>query len=145
LPPAVDPTRRAAAWKETTQVVEAARQKLLQEGKPVFVIGSHYETAGELTFHWPEARAGLPDHPLVYYQSSKVPENQFYYWPGYLDRKGQNALYVVILDYFNHQPQLPGDLISKEFETVTDLGVFTISENNQMVRYIQIFECRNLR
>ena len=88
-----------AGGSETANTVEAARQKLLAEGKPVFIIGSHYEITGELSFYLPEARAGLPDHPVVYYQSSRHPDNQFYYWPGYTDRKGQNAVYVKELDF----------------------------------------------
>ncbi len=145
LPPGPDPTRRAEAWMETTRVVEAARQKLLQEGKPVFVIGSHYEMTGEITFHWAEARAGLPDHPLVYYQTSKKPDNQFYFWPGYTDRKGQNAIYLREVDYFRPEPRRPEGLLTEEFESITDLGLFTITKNGRPIRYIQMYECRNLR
>lgn len=145
LPAKWDSTRRGRGWTETARVVEAARQKLLAEGKPVFIIGSHYEITGELTFHLAEARAGLPDHPLVYFRTSTRPENQFYFWPGYKDRKGQNALYVQELDFPEPNPQPPGGLIAGEFESVTDLGVFDIADQGQIIRRIQIYECRNLR
>jgi hypothetical protein len=130
---------------ETADAVKTVRQKLLAEGKPVFIIGSHYEITGELSFHLPEARAGLPDHPLVYYQSSEHPDNQFYFWPGYKDHQGQNALYVQELDFLKPEVTPPHPPVTEEFATVTDLGMFTISNNGQPVRYIQIYECRNLR
>ena len=145
LPSKWDPTRRGREWAETANLVETARQKLLTEGKPVFIIGSHYEITGELSFHLPEAKADIRDHPVVYYQSSKRPENQFYFWPGYQDHKGQNALYVQELDFFKPEPTPPHLPVTEEFESVTDLGMFTISDNGQPVRYIQIYECRNLR
>lgn len=145
LPAAWDPTRRARGWVETTRVVEAARQKLLQAGTPVFIIGSHYETTGEITFHLPEARAGLPNHPLVYFRSSTTPENQFFFWPGYKARKGQNAIYVQELDFLNPDPEPPPPQNIREFESVTNLGVFPIIDNGQIIRRIQLFECRNLR
>ena len=145
LPTKWDPTRRGRGWTETANVVEAARQKLLAEGKPVFIIGSHYEITGELSFHLPEAKADIRNHPLVYYQTAKHPENQFYFWPGYTNRKGQNAVYVKELDFVKPEPRPPEGLITEEFGSITDLGMFTNLDNGQPVRYIQIYECRNLR
>jgi hypothetical protein len=145
LPSAWDPTRRARGWMETTRVVEAACEKLSLEGKPVFLIGSHYEVTGELTFHSTAARSGLPDHPLVYFRTSKTPENQFFFWPGYTGRKGENALYVSELDFSDPKPQPPPTQITAGFTSVTDLGTFTIRDNSQPVRYLQIHECRDLR
>ncbi len=66
LPAERDPLRRVRAWKETTALVNAARLKLAQEGKPTFIIADHYGMAGQFTFYLPEARSALSAAPLVY-------------------------------------------------------------------------------
>ncbi len=66
---------------------------------PMFIIGGHYGITSEVAFYLPAAKAGVPDHPLAYFQRTSAPENQFYFWPGYQDRKGQNAIYVQELDF----------------------------------------------
>jgi membrane-associated phospholipid phosphatase len=145
LPPKADALRRVEGWPETAQVVEEARQKLLAEGKPVFIIGGHYGITGEISFLLPEARENIRSQPLVYYRSSKTPENQFYFWPGYGDRKGQNAIYVEIMDGESGPADPPPEELTVEFESVKSLGEFTITHNGRYVRRIQISECRNLR
>ena len=50
LPAAKDPLVRVRGWRETAQVVETARAQLLAEGKPVFLIGSHYGITGPFPF-----------------------------------------------------------------------------------------------
>ena len=115
LPPEVEPHRRVRAWKQTASAVEAARHRLLQEGKPVFIIADHYGTTGLLTFYLPEARAAVGAkplagpgpradlqhqsgvEPLVYSPGSDTPKNQLFFWREYRyrDRRlGQNAIYV---------------------------------------------------
>ena len=146
VPPEKDSTRRAKGWVETTEVVEAARQKLLAEGKPTFIIGGHYAITGEITFNLPEARAGLPDHPLVYFQSSKIPKNQFYFWPGYTNRIGDNAIYIPEeLELIStNTPAIP-EFLTEEFTSVTDLGAVTVLHQGRPVHRIDIMECRGLR
>jgi len=123
----------------------AARQKLKTEGKPVFIIGGHYGITGEITFNLPEARACVRDQPIVYYLNTKTPENQFYFWPGYQDRKGQNAIFVETLDLNSDKIHDPPKELVAEFESVTNLGAFVIKHDGQPVRRIQITECRGLR
>ncbi len=150
LPAKLDPLRRVKAWPDTVAVVESARQKLLAEGKPVFIIGSHYGITSEITFYLPEAKAGVPDHPLAYFQTVKVPENQFCFWPGYQDRKGQNAIYVQELDFYPDPPRsleappIPEGL-AQEFESVKDLGAVMVQYRGRPIRRIQLAECRGLR
>jgi len=167
LPPEADPLRRVRAWRETSDLVMEARRRLFQEGKPVFVISDHYGMAGLFSFYIPEAKAGVPDHPLVYCQSSPQPESQFYFWPGYRGRRGQNAIFVYELapyslgqawvrkwllrepvPYAADQPQpieVPPQL-RDEFESVLDLGVHQARWGDRGVyRRIQLFECRDLR
>ena len=95
LPPAMDPLRRVRAWKEAAQVVGEARTKLLEEGKPVFIIGDHYGITGLLSFYLPEAKVGVRDNPIVFARSADKAENQFFFWPSYGSRTGQNAIYVA--------------------------------------------------
>ena len=95
LPPKIDPLTRARGYRQMAAIVEDARQKLLAEGKPVFLIGAHYGTTGHLSFYIPEARTNVATNPLVYFQTSSNAVNQFYFWPGYKEsRTGQNAIYV---------------------------------------------------
>src|SRR5205814_2599641 len=78
LPPKIDPLKRVRAQKQMAAMVGLARTKLLAEGKPVFIIGNHYGIASLISFYLPEAKTGVPDHPLVYFRSSYRPENQIY-------------------------------------------------------------------
>ncbi len=66
LPPKFDPLTRVRAYRELARVVGKARTKLLAEGKPVFVMGNHYGITSLITFYLPEAKAGVPNLPLVY-------------------------------------------------------------------------------
>jgi len=141
LPPEMDPLRRVRGWTDTAKVVGEARSRLFAEGKPVFIIGAHYGIYGQLSFYLPEAKAGVPDDPLVYCRSSDRPENQFYFWPGYLDRKGESAIYVQE----TREPEPPPERIQKEFASVTDLGIHKVYYRGRVFRQLQLFECRNLR
>jgi 4-amino-4-deoxy-L-arabinose transferase-like glycosyltransferase/membrane-associated phospholipid phosphatase len=141
----MDAWHRVEGWPETAQVVEAARQKLMKEGQPVFLIGGHYAITGELSFYLPEAKQDLRDHPLVYFLTYPMPQNQFFFWPGYHDRKGQNALYVEELDFFSDKLSPTPKTLVDEFESVANLGEFQIIYRGRPVRRIQITECRNLR
>ncbi len=166
LPPQLDPLRRVRAWEQTAAVAGAARLRLLEEGKPVFIIADHYGVAGELSIYLPEARTNVCRMPLVYYQTSAIPRNQFYFWPGYRDqRPGQNAIYVHqvdlpelkdhwLRDWLRGRTDLaaaspdnriapPPDLL-EEFDSVSNLGVFDIQYRERVFRRLQLFACRNL-
>ncbi len=167
LPAEMDPLRRVRAWKETAAAVEQARQKLLQEGRPVFIITDHYGMTGEFSFYIPEAKAALRTRPLAYYQTSTKPDNQLYFWPEYRyrgDRSGESAIYVTELEPYRleqgwpwkwlageeirrSETSAPGapPLLLQEFESVKDLGVQDIKLGQRVFRRVQLFECRNLR
>jgi membrane-associated phospholipid phosphatase len=172
LPPDKDPLRRVRAWSETTHVVEEARERLAREGKPVFFIADHYGMTGLLTFYLPEAKAGVRGTPLVYCLTRDKPENQFYFWPEYRyrsHRRGQNAIYVVepevprysMKTWFKSlrggtgevadegpvaptREEAPAELI-RAFASVKDLGVQPVYFRGRVYRWIQLFECRDLR
>ena len=148
--------------------VEQAREKLLQEGKPAFIICDHYGITGLFTFYLPEAKAALPAKPLVYCRASPVTDNQFYLWREYryVERnKGENAIYVTEpgsctlepswpwkwltgqeIRFARVPPPLPTPLVlSGEFEAVTGLGVHEVKVGGRIMKRVQLFECRNLR
>jgi hypothetical protein len=118
---------------------------LLAEGKPVFIIADSYQLVGEVSFYLPEAKAVVTKEPLVFYQTSQTADNQFYFWPGYDDRKGQNAVFVRELDRRRQgDPPIPPEL-QREFESVTDLGVRDVLYHGRVLRPLQIYACRGLR
>jgi membrane-associated phospholipid phosphatase len=142
----LDPLHRVRDWDKTTQVVAEARQTLLTEGKPVFIIAEHYGMTGQLSFYLPEARADVREHPLVYCRSTDFPENQFYFWPGYENRKGQNAIYVRELNRDNPVIHAAPDRLQDEFESVICIGVTNVLYHDRfLLRPLEIFFCRNLK
>ncbi|MGV3754230.1 MAG: hypothetical protein ACO1QS_02465, partial [Verrucomicrobiota bacterium] len=142
LPAKKDPLRRVRGAKEMTDIVESARQELLKEGKPVFIIGGHYGVTGLIAFYHPEAKKDVVKEPLVYYRWSEKAENQFYFWPSYREqRKGQNAIYVIR----ETKAQAPPKTLTDTFESVKDLGIHEVIYRGRVFEHIQMFECRNLR
>jgi membrane-associated phospholipid phosphatase/4-amino-4-deoxy-L-arabinose transferase-like glycosyltransferase len=146
LPVNLDVLHRVRQWSRVAAVVGQARQELLAEGKPVFIIAGHYGLAGELSFYLPEAKAGVPGDPLVYCMTNGGPDNQFYFWPSYGGRQGQNALYVQELDRDRPLPKPPPPQLATEFQSVTHLGVRNVLyQDRYLLRPLEIFECRGLR
>ncbi len=166
LPPKPDPFTRVRAYKESARIVGQLRDNLLVEGKPVFIICSHYQNTGLMSFYLPEARTNVTTTPLIYAQRADAPKNQFYFWPSYkTQRRGQNALYVRelagpplvkgwvwkwlrgetdLLRYPAQSGPPTADLL-EDFESVKDLGQFTALYRGRVFHTYQIFECRNLR
>jgi 4-amino-4-deoxy-L-arabinose transferase-like glycosyltransferase len=168
LPGDMDPLRRVRGYRATAEYVEAARERLQQEGKPAFIIGSHYGLTGLITFYLPEARTKLNPKPLVYCRSSNRPENQFYFWPEYAypeHCQGENAIYVMepgtarleknwpwkwligreVRVAQEPRPASAPETLLGQFESVTDLGVHEVKLGDRIYKRIQLFECRNLR
>jgi membrane-associated phospholipid phosphatase len=146
LPVKLDPLHRVREWDTTARVVDQARQQLLTEGKPAFIITDHYGMAGQLSFYLPEARTNVQSNPLVYCRSTAQPENQFYFLPGYAGRKGQNAIYVLELNRDKPTPRPPPERLLTEFESVTSLGVTNVPYHGQyLLRPLQLYACRGLK
>jgi 4-amino-4-deoxy-L-arabinose transferase-like glycosyltransferase/membrane-associated phospholipid phosphatase len=146
LPVKLDPLHRVREWDKIAAAIDTPRQQLLSEGKPVFIIADNYGLAGELTFYLPEAKTNVVNAPVVYYQSSVVPENQFYFWPGYTGRKGDNAIYVRELNRDHPDPEPIPEGLQQEFETVVDLGITNVMYHDTfLLRPFQLFACRGVR
>jgi membrane-associated phospholipid phosphatase len=143
LPVNQDPLHRARGWTDVAGLVAKTRTELLFEGKPVFIIAAHYRLAGELSFYLPEARQSEP--PLVYCRASRFPVDQFYFWPGYSQRKGENAIFVLELDRNDLKPKSPPPQLAEEFESVTDLGIHRVLDHGRVLWPLQLFACRNLK
>ncbi len=145
LPVNQDPLHRVREWSGVAQVAGEARKQLLAEGKPVFIIADHYGLVGEITFYLPEARTNIASDPLVFYRKSPIPRNQFYFWPGYDDHKGQNAVFLRELNRDHIEPGPVPAFLENEFDSVTDLGVRKVLYRNRVIRPMQVFACRGLR
>ncbi len=141
MPPRADPCRRVRGWQEASVVLGELRQDLMKEGRPVFVIGEHYGITSLFSFYLPEGKAAaVAGQPFVYCQSSEHPDNQFYFWPGYGSRRGENAIYVVEVE----EPGTAPERLVKEFRSIQDLGVRDIPYRGVVFRKLQFFACREL-
>jgi membrane-associated phospholipid phosphatase len=145
LPVNADPLHRVRVWSDVARVAGEARKEVLDEGKRTFIITDHYGLAGEISFYLPEAKAAVAETPLVYYKTTPVPKNQFFFWPGYTTRKGENAVFIRELDRKNPQPKPPPQSLQDEFESVTDMGIRNVMYHGQLLRPLQFFACRNLK
>jgi membrane-associated phospholipid phosphatase len=168
LPGEMDMSHRVRAWDQTAALVETAREKMADDGKPVFIIAGDYGTTGLFSFYSPPARDGiLKNEPLVYCEDSDEPENQFYFWPEYnyrQTRKGQNAIYVEELNPFKlehgwlrewlagrqikladvQQTATPGEM-TQEFESVTDLGEADVKIGDRVFHRVHLWACHDLK
>jgi len=169
LPGDADPLRRVRGYKESAACAAQARQKLREEGKPVFIICDHYGLTGLFSFYLPEAKAALGTNPLVYCQPFVKPASQLDLWPEYRyedHRKGENAIFMcepgsvtleknwfwkwltgreVVLADVPSPALTPPSLLTGQFESVTNLGVQEIRVGGRVMKRVQLFECRNLR
>jgi len=141
LPAKADPLRRLRGWSEMARLVDTEKRRLEADGAPWFVIGEHYGTTSLLSFYTPGARGKESSERGIFFRSSDVPLNQFYFWPGYRDRKGQNALFVQQVK----EPHEPPPSLVAEFEAVTDLGVREVLYGGRVFHRIQLFACRRLQ
>ena len=151
LPVAMDPLHRIRGWRETARIVGEARENLLKEGKPVFIIGPEYGAASEVSFYLPEAREALKKQPIVCCWDSDKPITEFHYWPGYnfWERTGDNAIFFKILPLDKHTNQplakpttLPEGLLAR-FHSVQSLGRFPANFRGEPMRWIEVFACRD--
>ena len=142
LPGDKDPLRRVRGWKETANVVEREAAKLREEGKPVFLIGGHYGITGQMSFYTERGQENVgTDHAYVYFRTTKTPDNQFFFFPGYTNRVGENAIFMRLVQTAEKAPPV----ILEQFESVEDLGVFDIKYRGRQMRTVQLFACRNLK
>jgi hypothetical protein len=141
LPRQYDPMRRVQGWRATANRVEAARINLETPGQPAFVIADHYGLTSLLTFYLPGPKRAVASEPRVFCRTGSRPRNQFFFWRGYGDRRGQNAIYVQRAD----EPRPPPPDLVEQFASVKDLGVQSVLRRGRVLHSFQLFECRQLR
>ena len=144
LPVDQDPLHRARGWREVAQVTESLRRELLAEGKPVFIIADHYRLAGELSFYL-KGQATQDEAPSIYCRSTPTPVDQFYFWPSYTARKGENAIFLLELDRDDSKPKLCPARLREQFDAIADLGFREILDHGRVLWRLQFFACRGLR
>jgi hypothetical protein len=164
VPAKLDLLHRARGWKEVAALAGQARQDLAAEGPPAFIIGQDYGITSQIAFYLPEAKSRILTDPLVFFYATSTPENQFYYWPNYLNRTGQNAIFVRDFDrpslrpnwfslWWHHdnnifepgEPKIPLPAeVRAQFDSFTDLGVRDIVAHGGLVRRVQLVACRHL-
>jgi len=84
-------------------------------------------------------------NPLVYFRHTATPQNQFFFWPGYNLRKGENAVFVTELDRTRPEPELPPAELLADFESVTEAGIRPVFYHGRVLRVLQFFHCRGVR
>lgn len=118
----VQPLNRVRGGSDMAAIVAEQRALLAREGRVVFIIADHYRRASLLNFYLPEARLLLPEKQLVYVLSTDKPQNQYWFWPGYENRTGGNAIFVMNSSDECKAPKR----LRTEFEEVESLGVFKV-------------------
>ena len=151
LPVAMDPLHRIRGWRETARIVGEARDNLLKEGKPVFIICPEYGAASEISFYLPEARAAVNQEPIACCWDSDKPITEFHYWPGYnfWERTGDNAIFFKVVPRAKHSnvpspspTELPKELLAK-FRSVKSIGRFPADFRGEAMHWIEVYECRD--
>jgi hypothetical protein len=140
--------------------------RALRERSPgAFIIGDHYGTTGLLSFYLPEAAKDPKNDPQVFYMAIDHPQNQFFFFKSYLDKKGQSALFVG-QEELGQQPAgwlgrwlrgevvgepplqpFPGvpEVVRDQFAEVVDLGVREVRYRGRLMRGVHLYECRGLK
>lgn len=103
-------------WPEVTAGLQAARERLAAEGKPVFLAGVNYRVPSLIAFL-------LPDHPEAHELFFDTRRDQYFYWTKPDQLIGQNAILCVDDDkkeaveiarlYFESVETLPPILVSR--------------------------------
>ncbi|HEX5397979.1 MAG TPA: glycosyltransferase family 39 protein [Verrucomicrobiae bacterium] len=151
LPVSKDPLHRIRGWDATARIVGRARQKLLAEGKPVFIICPDYSTTSEVTFYLPEAKSAVNRQPVAYCWDANEPITEFHFWPEYQfwKRHGDNAVFFEVIPFNSRTgapapgPVCPPKLLMAEFHSVRSVGRFAADFRGQPMRWIEVFDCQN--
>jgi membrane-associated phospholipid phosphatase len=165
LPAKIDPLRRTRGWEEMAEVVGVEWRALRERSPGAFILGDHYGTTGLLSFYLPEAAKDPKNDPQVFYPKTPDPQNQFFFFKSYLDKKGASALYVVQAELDKQpagwlgrwirgeevgEPVLketggPSEELRAQFTEIVDLGVREVRYRGRLMRGVHLFECRGLK
>jgi 4-amino-4-deoxy-L-arabinose transferase-like glycosyltransferase len=135
LPAKIDPSARVRGWSTLAKTIQDERAK----ANARFVVGAHYGVTSLLTFYTPETRKAPRNNGLFYALATEKPVSQFYFWPNYLGRVGEDALFV------QREGATPPAELEKQFEQVEDLGMREIQYRGRTLHKIHLYACRKLR
>ena len=165
LPLRMDPLRRVRGWSDMAEAVGVEWRRLRAEDPGAFIIGNHYGITSQVAFYLPEAKKDPKNSPVAFYMATGTPDNQFAFWKDYLDRKGSSAIFFHQLP--DHQPAsdwffnwiagqsfeyvraddsrpIPDGVLG-QFTEVKRIGVREIEYRGNIIRRIELFECRGLK
>ena len=153
LPVRLDPLHRVRGWHEVARIAGEARRRLAAEGKPAFILCTHYTYTSQITFYLPEAKARVRGEPLVYCRETARPENQFPFFPNYRyrQRTGNHAIFLDELERPRRdadpppEPRQPPPELVGQFASVKSLGVFSAGYKGRPIWWFQMWECRDQR
>lgn len=134
----VDPLNRVRGGTELAEIVREQRKLLEEKGKPVFLIADHYGRASLLNFYLQTEPMFVRDGKIAYTLSTTTPHNQYWFWPGYEAREGENAIYVTSGDSKRDLPKR----LRTEFRHIRKLGLYTIRHEGKICGHVQLFACR---
>lgn len=135
LPANMDPLARVRGWSSLAKIANDERAKANAD----FIIGAHYGVTSLMTFYTPAIRKAPADNNLIYALATERPVNQYYFWPKYLGRVGDDALFVLREGW-----AVPPE-VEKQFDRIEDLGVREVQYRGRTLHKIHLYACRNLR
>jgi membrane-associated phospholipid phosphatase len=135
LPANLDPLRRVRGWSEMARLIAEERAKSGAQ----FVICGHYGSTSLATFYTPETRQAPAAHDSIYVVATDRPQNQYYFWPNYLNRSGEDALLVLRAGW-----AVPEE-IKAQFESIESLGQRPVLYRGREFHQLEFYHCRNLR
>lgn len=132
-----DPLTRVRQGQPLAELVQKQIKILAREGPPVFIISDHYGRASLLNFYLPDAQLVLPEDQLSYVLNTDKPQNQYWFWPSYESRTGENAIFVMN----TANPRKAPKQLVQDFSSVNSMGTFTLRSEGRAVGHVQLFVC----
>ncbi len=137
-----DPTARLRGWRTLSTEIE--RLRVEEAGPDSFLVASKYQLAAAFGFYLPEQPPRPVGHPPVYLIDRGVIQNQFSFWPNYLDAPGRwtgkNALYITDQEIEN-----PPSIFTARFDSVELISILEASRRGYPVRRLRVFLCTNFQ
>ena len=145
LPAASDPLVPLRGWTTVALLTEEARQSLETGREPVFIITDNLRSAGLLTFYLAEGRSDPGQLPLICDLDSTKPNQLSAFHYEQQARKGEDALFVRIINIGQEGKRPLPVQLTEAFESVTPIGLKDVTDNRRKIRTLEFHACRNLR
>ncbi|MES2460762.1 MAG: glycosyltransferase family 39 protein [Armatimonadota bacterium] len=122
-------------WHEIAGRVQEERERLLGEGKPVFMAGTNYRVNSILGFY-------LPDHPTMVPLYLGTRRDQFLFWSRPEDYIGENAILVL-----SEKDEEAAALARQIFSKVEEMPAASVTRQgfSGLVKDWRIYRCLNFK